>query len=100
MNIVEKTFTKEEVLLFNENDWNFERSSGYSGQRNINTESPEYNKWIYLKEYYMRKLVKMDYYEDYELLHNFRLECLPFGEYPDYVIQEFLNKKYFKETEL
>jgi len=97
---MKKTFTKEEVLLFIENQWDFERSSGNSGYRNREVDSQEYDKWIYKEEYDMRKLVKINYYEDYKLLYEFRLECLPFGEYPDYVIQEFLNKQYFIETEL
>lgn len=37
--------------------------------------------------------------EEYDkLLRAFRSECLPFGEYPDYVIIEFLND-YFKTHE-
>jgi len=28
------------------------------------------------------------------LLREFRSDCLPFGEFPDYVIIEFLNKVY------
>ena len=29
-----------------------------------------------------------------EIIRKFRIECLPFGEYPDYVIIDFLNKLY------
>lgn len=28
------------------------------------------------------------------LLREFRVECLPFGEYPDIVLNDFLNKRY------
>lgn len=26
-----------------------------------------------------------------KLLYDFRIECLPFGEYPDYILLEFKN---------
>jgi len=37
-----------------------------------------------------------NYMRDYKVIAEFRGECLPFGEYPEYVIQEFLDKKYNK----
>ena len=100
MNIIEKLFTKEEILFFNKEDWKYEESSGYDGYRNINEYSQDFEKWIYDIDFANRKYCYQCYHRDYKLLHEFRLDCLPFGEYPDYVIQEFLNKKYFKETEL
>jgi len=100
MNKIEKMFTKEEILLFNKEEWTYENSSGFDGYRNTNVDSLEFNKWIYEEEYAKLCCYQNCYYRDCELLHKFRLECLPFGEYPDYVIQDFLNKKYFKETEL
>lgn len=33
------------------------------------------------------------------IIRDFRSDCLPHGEYPDYVIIEFLNKKYGKRPE-
>ena len=39
---------------------------------------------------------KRDYCRDLVLIGTFRLEVLPFGQVPDYIIHEFLNKKYFK----
>lgn len=29
-----------------------------------------------------------------DIIRKFRLECLPFGEYPDYVINEFIAKHF------
>ena len=80
-----------------QNYWAFKESSGYNGYRNIDDDSKEVGMWIYDEEYTKRIYCQKCYYKDYELPHKFRLECLPFGEYPDYVIQDFLNKKYFKD---
>ena len=40
------------------------------------------------------KLILID-----KLLHDFRLECLPFGEYPDYILIDFKNKWIKKNLE-
>ena len=70
-------------------DWEYENSSGYQGYRNKITKD-----WIYIEEYndLIQPLTK--YNDDYSLLHNFRRDCLPFGEYPDIILREFLDKKY------
>lgn len=90
-------FTTEQVINFDSNDWKFDESSGYHGVRNINPKSGQYNDWLYMNEY--RELVDAHkvYKHDDEILRKFRLECLPFGEYPDYVIMEFLNKLHFQK---
>lgn len=93
-------YTKEQILGFNENDWSFRRSSGYAGYdpiKNPYTKDayPDESKWIYEDDYRERKRLKAKYEEEYRLLADFRNECLEFGKYPEYVIQEFLNKKYF-----
>ena len=93
---MEKNYTKEQILGFNESDWLFERSSGHGGYRNIDKYSKEFNKWVCTQEFLNYRLEKNCYEKDYKLISEFRGECLPFGEYPEYVIQEFLNKKYFK----
>lgn len=80
------------VQDFKENDWTFERQSGFDGYRNKTT-----NEWIYADDYSQRERLKGQYLADYELLHQFRLDHLPFGEYPDCVIQEFLHNKYNKK---
>lgn len=95
MEIQEKKYTRDEILNFNENDWEFRRSSGYAGYDHVNHPKDE-QKWIYEDDYMQRKILKRQYEEDYKLISEFRNECLPFGEYPEYIIQEFLNKKYFK----
>lgn len=33
-----------------------------------------------------------------KLLHDFRLECLPFGTYPDHILIEFIEK-WMKQNE-
>lgn len=88
-------YTKEEILNFEESHWIFRRSSGYAGFDHINHPNDE-SKWIYMQDFDDRKALKEKYQKDYKLLSDFRSECLPFGEYPEYVLQEFLDKKYFK----
>ena len=85
---------KVNVEEFNENDWEFERSSGYAGYRNINMNSPEYDQWIHQSEFSEKRLNLRDYNYDLKLLHDFRRDTLPFDEYLDYVLKEFLHKKY------
>ena len=95
MNVEDKKYTKEEILGFKESDWKFRRSSGYAGYDHVNSPNNEQT-WIYEDDYRTRESLKKQYEEDYKLIASFRRECLPFSEYPDYVIKNFLNKKYFK----
>jgi len=92
---MDNEYTREEILGFKPSDWEFRRSSGYAGYDHIDHPNDE-SKWIYEADYNRRKSLKADYEYDYQLIHDFRLDQLPLGEYPDYHIQEFLNKKYFK----
>lgn len=96
METKEKKYTREQIFEFNDCDWVFERSSGYAGSRNINKNSKDYGKWLSADEEWEMTSIKRQYEEDYKLIADFRLDQLPLGEYPDYHIQEFLNKKYFK----
>lgn len=92
--ISKKLYTKEQILGFNEEDWIFRRSSGYAGFDHKNYLNNE-QKWIYEDDFYAMKTLKKQYEYEYKLLSDFRLDQLPLGEYPDYHIQEFLNKKFF-----
>ncbi len=96
MERTEKKYTRDQIFNFNDCDWQFERSSGYAGSRNINENSPEYMKWLSADEEWEMKSIKRDYSADFKLIADFRLDQLSLGEYPDYHIHEFLNKKYFK----
>ena len=87
-------YTKQQILDFKESDWIFRRSSGYGGFDHKDFPNDE-QKWIYMQDYDDRKSFKQQYERDYKLLSDFRNECLPFGEFPECVLQEFLNKKYF-----
>jgi hypothetical protein len=93
---MEKEYTKEQVLEFKESDWEFRRSSGYAGYDHKDSPNNEQT-WIYENDYSKRKSLKAQYEYEYKLISDFRLDQLPFGEYPDYHIQEFLNKKFFKK---
>jgi len=77
------------TIDFKEEDWKFETGSGYNGFRNTETDE-----WVYPDVYFNRLKRFKDYEKDYELIREFRLECLPFGKYGDIVIQDFLNEKY------
>lgn len=77
------------VQDFNPENWVPERQSGYLGYRNVKDDE-----WIYEKEFHDRVLKKARYEEDYKLLADFRYDYLPFGKYPEYVLQEFLDKKH------
>lgn len=94
---MEKQYTREQVLDFKESDWNFRRSSGYAGYDHVDSPNNEQT-WIYEADYSERKRLKAQYeYED-KLLRDFRVDQLPFGSVPDYHIQDFLNKKFFKTS--
>lgn len=95
MEIIDKKYTREEILEFNPNDWIFRRSYGYAGY-DYKTYPNDEQKWIYESDYQKRKTLLEQYVYDYNLIASFRLDQLPLGEYPDYHIHEFLNKKYFK----
>lgn len=86
--------TIEKINSFDNQEWSFERSSGYPGFRHRIT-----NEWIYQNEARQREIVKQDFERDLKLLHDFRRDSLPFGEYPDYVLLEFLEKKYKERVE-
>jgi hypothetical protein len=93
---MEKEYTREQVLDFKESDWEFRRSSGYAGYDHKDSPNNE-QKWIYESDYSKRKSLKAQYEYEYKLISDFRRDHLPFGEYPDYHIQEFLDKKFFKQ---
>lgn len=94
----EKKYTCEQILQFDPLDWLFRRSSGFPGYDHKDSPNNE-STWIYEEDYFERKRLKEKYEEDYKLLHDFRRDKLPFGKYPDYVIKEFLDKKYFKTND-
>ena len=91
---MEKKYTREQILGFNESDWVFRRSNGYAGYDRVD-QSNNKSTWIYEADYYNRKRLKEDYNKDYTLIAEFRSDQLPLGTYPDFHIQEFLNTKYF-----
>ena len=93
--VIEKKYTKEQVLNFKEEDWSFRRSSGYAGYDHIDHPNDEH-KWIYERDYMERKRLKAQYEYEYKLISDFRTDQLQFGTVPEYMIQEFLNKKFFK----
>lgn len=90
-----KVYKKEDILNFNQLDWKFEISSGYNGYRNMNENSDRCMDWIYASEYNSIKNLKDEYLKEFNLIHEFRRDCLEFGKYPDMVILDFLDKKYF-----
>jgi len=45
-----------------------------------------------------RRMLKEEFEEKLKFLHDFRCDALPFGEYPDYVLLEFLNKYFDKQV--
>lgn len=81
---------------FKKEDWVMERVSDwreFDNYRNTKTneviDSIRFDNKVKDYEAYLR---------DDSLLREFRSDCLPFGEYPDIVIQEFLEKKYNKKV--
>lgn len=93
----EKKYTREEILNFKEEDWVFRRSSGYAGYDHINSPKDE-SKWIYESDFRERKNLKAQYEYEYKLIVDFRSDQLSFGSVPDFHIQDFLNKKFFKNA--
>lgn len=96
METAKKETRQEQILNFNPRDWEFRRSSGYAGYDHKDHPNDE-SMWIYERDYFERIDVKSKYEKEYKLLSSFRGECLPFGKYPEYVLQEFLNKRFFDE---
>lgn len=86
-----KEITLNDIITFNENEWHAEYSSGFIGYKHNH-----YGEWIYEEDYNKLRDLNIQYEKDYKLIAEFRSECLPFGEYPEYVIQEFLKNKYEK----
>lgn len=80
---------------FKEKDWAFRYSSGYSGY-GLKFEPNNENLWIYKETYDKIISLKEDYKKEMEILRDFRLQCLEFGKYPDYILIEYLNNKYNK----
>lgn len=91
-----KLYKKDYIMNFNSLDWKQEYSSGFDGYRNINSNSDEYMNWIYAQTYNARKNLKNEYYKEFNLINEFRRDCLEFGKYPDVVIFDYLDKKYFE----
>ncbi len=54
------------------------------------------NDRIHESGYEYQQKFRKEYEEKLQLLHDFRLEHLPLGEYPDYTLLETLNKHYEK----
>ncbi len=47
----------EEMKKFDENDWEFERSSGYAGYRNLTND----REWIFQEDYHARRRAKAEH---------------------------------------
>lgn len=80
---------QEKYNYYDPNNWKIEYQSGYMGRRNKNTQH-----WIYENEYSNGQFFIYDYNEALKLINKFRGECLPFGQYPDFIILEFLEKHF------
>ncbi len=91
---MEKKYTKEQVIGFNESDWEWRRSSGYAGYDNVNHHNNE-SEWIYEKDYGDRQSLKKQYEEDYKFASELLDGCIKPKENIPLLITEFLDKKYF-----
>lgn len=80
---------QERYNYFDPNNWAFERRSGFAGSRHLTS-----GKWLYESELHEGQVFRREYEAALKLLHDFRSECLPFGQYPDGVIMEFLEKHF------
>lgn len=91
-----KKYKREDILQFNENNWNFRKSSGYSGYDLVSSPNDE-SKWIYEKDFLDRRSLKKSYLNEYDLLVDFATQtvCKKDGISPR-VVEDYLNKKYFK----
>ena len=84
---------QEKVSSFKKEDWKFESDNdGKSGYVNEKESS-----WISSLEFHKRKKLCEAYEEKYKLIADFRSSCLPFGKYPEYVIQEFLETHFVEQ---
>lgn len=79
----------ERYQNFKEEEWQLEYSNLYVCYRNKHS-----GERITNEEFHREVDFKKDYDKKIKFLHDFRLESLPFGEYPDYVLHEFLNKHF------
>lgn len=89
---MEKYYTKDQIIGFKESDWEFRRSSGFSGYDHKDHPGNE-QKWIYEADFNRRKILRDEYEKAFKLLYDFRLEQLPLGQVPDYHIHDFLDKQ-------
>jgi hypothetical protein len=80
---------QERYNYYNPENWDYEMQSGFEGYRHKNN-----NNWLHWGTYKEQQFFRKEYEQTLMLLHNFRRDCLPFGEYPDYVILEFLEKHF------
>lgn len=93
-----KVYKKEQVMDFQDSDWEFERSSGYAGYRNINQSSPEYGKWIFDSNPWQdsmntRKSLRDKYNKEYKVIMGFLCTIMP--ETPLIKVEDYLDEKYF-----
>ena len=91
----ENSYTKKQVLGFNESDWEFRRSSGYAGYDNIKYINDEKN-WIYAEDYMAIKSLKEKYDYEYKLLLEFVNDHLTKDTISNNAISDFLYEKHFK----
>ena len=91
----EKKYTKEQILKFKESDWEFRRSSGYSGYDHVKCPNDEQT-WIYQEDYMARKSLKEKYDYDYKLLLEFVNDHLTKDTISNNAISDFLSEKHFK----
>lgn len=91
-----KKYKREDVLQFNEDDWNFRRSSGYPGYDSASSPNNE-SEWIYERDFLDRRYLKDLYLNEYDLLVDFATQtvCKKDGISPQ-VVGDYLDKKYFK----
>lgn len=93
-----KVYKKEQVMDFQDSDWEFERSSGYAGYRNINECSSEYYKWIFDSNPWQdsmntRKSLRDKYTEEYKVIMGFLCAVIP--EVTSIKVENYLDEKYF-----
>jgi hypothetical protein len=81
------------IKSFSSNNYSVEYSSGHRGYRHNLT-----SEWVYDRKYFDRMKLKYELEEKIKFLSQFRSECLPFGEYPDFVLMEFLDKYFDKKV--
>ena len=95
----EKKYTKEQILKFKESDWEFRRSSGYSGYDNVKHQNNEQN-WIYASEYEERQSLKKEYNNLFSIFvefQSYQMKSSPEQGIPASEIENFLDFKFFKK---